>query len=171
MAPLAFVQDACRHLSQCLSTLSMVLTDISSNSPTHGRTHESSTGKFDGQTGCINGASEHLILQFIDHHSLNFALVPVLSSTIQLVLLWQLFNVYTFILENPHADKQTYRTSSSQLSYIVQGSTHVLPSLSETHETTQHQISYLSYIVKGFRHRTTIPFDHIALQPFQICAW
>jgi hypothetical protein len=52
-----------------------------------------------------------------------------------------------------------------QLFYIVEGF-NTCTSLSETHETARYQkfLTYLSYIVNGFRHRTTIPFDHIVLQ-------
>jgi len=59
--------------------------------------------------------------------------------------------------------------------YIVKGrstdSTRVLPSPKRTKQRGT-KFLYLSYIVKGFRHRTTIPFDHtIVLQRFQTCAW
>jgi len=94
---------------------------------------------------------------------------PVLSVAIQLIPLWQLVNVYTFIPSRSslqHADKQHIELQVFHLSYIVKGQHEYFP-LRNNAVPDFLPILHL----KGFRHRTTIPFDHIVLQTFQTCAW
>jgi hypothetical protein len=64
---------------------------------------------------------------------------------IQLVLLWQLVNVYTFIesfkIINMQTNKQI-ELQVSQLSYIVKGSTRVLPSPKRTKQRGTKILTY-----------------------------
>ena len=62
-----------------------------------------------------------------------------------------------------NTDKQTYQTSSSSAILHYKG----LKTCTVLASSKRRGTNLLSYIVNGFRHSTTIAFDHIVLQPFQ----
>jgi hypothetical protein len=87
------------------------------------------------------------------------------------ILLWQLYIHSRESFKIKIRTKQTYRISSSPPIPHRRGSTRVLPSPKRKKQRSTKFLTYLSYIVNGFKHRTTIPFDHIVLQAFQTSAW